>query len=832
MKNKQLWQKAGSLILSAALAVSCLSGIPAADAAAAGTAPAGWKSELYIDFGTGTTLEEGTNKDLDLAGAPLLPAQINKTAKEALIAGHGSWLYDSTNVGTIYGDTATTQKIGFDRAMPAGVTTEGGEYFRDWVFSPDGKAYTFSVDLPAGQYHIYVYTGNKTAGYNNTSLVSFSDNGHQITYDQSSIGGQQYAAPGCIYVVNVTEKSAGCGYGTLGVKIFDNTIVTSDDGYDSEKYTEANTVFYKTTLPENSKIKAFVSNGNPEAADGKIVTARLNGIEIMPVESPVYAESVVASEENTNISVETNQTIALAAKATPEGATERIEYFSSDESIAKANPKTGELTGITPGTATITATTPSLIGNTAKSAVYNVTVYEETTLTLDSSSVSLQVGGSEGTDTKTVKATFNAASLEEAQSALVTSVTSSIATISFGNVTEVTAPSEEAKGTYSQDITITATAKGSETINIARATGRTAALQISVTKPVTSIKFYDAAEKETDEYTMSMGTSLTVSAKALPEDASNTSVRYKIKEGTDFATITSTGGKVTAKKAGTAIIQATSSSNSDVVAEATLTITPGFSISYKTAAITMNIGATMKNELTIAYEEGVDTTKLNTNVSYSSSDQAVAEVGNDGTVKAKKTGTAVITATAEDGGQKATYTVTVNQPAKQPATSLTVDKKSITLNINNKKTKTAQIKATLLPAGSADSVSYTSDKPQIVKVDQSGIVTALKTGTAKITVKSTNGLSQVVTVKVTSPATKVKITGKKTIKFKKGKKNTIKLKATVTPKKSTDKVKWSTSNKKIATVSKKGVVTAKKKGKVKITAKAGKKKATIKITIK
>ena len=137
-----------------------------------------------------------------------------------------------------------------------------------------------------------------------------------------------------------------------------------------------------------------------------------------------------------------------------------------------------------------------------------------------------------------------------------------------------------------------------------------------------------------------------------------------------------------------------------------------------------------------------------------------------------------------------------------------------------------------MPAGNADSVTFTSNKPQIVKVDQNGIVTALKTGTAKITVKSTNGLSQIVTVKVTSPATKVKITGKKTIKFKKGKKNTIKLKATVTPKKSTDKVKWSTSNKKIATVSKKGVVTVKKKGKVKITAKAGKKKATIKITIK
>lgn len=45
------------------------------------------------------------------------------------------------------------------------------------------------------------------------------------------------------------------------------------------------------------------------------------------------------------------------------------------------------------------------------------------------------------------------------------------------------------------------------------------------------------------------------------------------------------------------------------------------------------------------------------------------------------------------------------------------------------------------------------------------------------------------------------------------------------------KVKWSSSNKKIATVSKKGKVTTKKTGKVTITAKVGKKKLKCKITV-
>ncbi len=818
MRNKQLLQKAGAWVLSAALAVTCFSGVPAADAAAAGSAPANWKSELYIDFGTGTNITDG--KDTDLAGNFLLPDQVSGTPSEALVAGYGTWLYDDTNVGTVYGGEATTQKIGFDRKLPAGVTSAGGEYFRDWVFSPDGKAYTFSVDLPVGQYYVYAYTGNKTGGFNNASFISFSDNNYKTLYDQSSNGGGQCQPPTCIYVVNVAEKSAGSGYGTLGMQVSDNTIAYKEDGSYDDSYTASNTVFYGTDTNTT-----FIANDNPDAVDGKIVTARLNGIEIMPVANPVYAQSVAASEADSNISLEQGQTITLAAKAMPETATERIEYASSNESIVKVNPKTGEITGIAPGSAKITATTPSLANNAQKSASYNVTVFEETTLALDADAVSLQVGGAEGTDTKTIKARFNAANLTEAQSALVTPVTSSIATVTFGSVTEVTAPADGAKGVYSQDITIKATAKGNETITFARTTGRTAEVRVSVTKPVTSIAFYDAGQNVTDKFATSVGNTLTVSAKALPEDASNTAVTYKFKESTDIATITA-NGRITAKKSGTAIILATSRSNSDVVAEATLTITPGFSISYKTAGINVNVGKTAKNQLTVIYDENVDTTLLNTKINYTSSAPQIASVGSDGTVKGQKPGTATITATAEDGGQTVSYRVTV----KQSATSVKVSKKSITLNINDKKKKTAKIVASLSPSNSTDSITYKAKNPKIAKVDKNGKVTALKTGKTTITVKATSGKSQTVTVTVTSPATKVKIKGKTKLTMEKGSKKA--LKATVTPKKSTDTVKWSTSNKKIATVSKKGVVSAKKAGKATITAKAGKKKATVKITVK
>lgn len=66
--------------------------------------------------------------------------------------------------------------------------------------------------------------------------------------------------------------------------------------------------------------------------------------------------------------------------------------------------------------------------------------------------------------------------------------------------------------------------------------------------------------------------------------------------------------------------------------------------------------------------------------------------------------------------------------------------------------------------------------------------------------------------------------------FEKGK--SFRLKVTLTPADSQDKITYKTSNKKIATVSKTGKIKAKKKGKVKITVISGKKKAVCTVKVK
>lgn len=96
-------------------------------------------------------------------------------------------------------------------------------------------------------------------------------------------------------------------------------------------------------------------------------------------------------------------------------------------------------------------------------------------------------------------------------------------------------------------------------------------------------------------------------------------------------------------------------------------------------------------------------------------------------------------------------------------------------------------------------------------------------GTVSEAKKAKKGKKVVKVVK----AKKLKMKKKKiTIRVGQKKKISVKTK----PKKAT--IKWSSSKKKIATVSKKGVVTGKKVGTAKITAKSGKKKATCKVVVK
>jgi len=131
-----------------------------------------------------------------------------------------------------------------------------------------------------------------------------------------------------------------------------------------------------------------------------------------------------------------------------------------------------------------------------------------------------------------------------------------------------------------------------------------------------------------------------------------------------------------------------------------------------------------------------------------------------------------------------------------------------------------------------DKVAYWSSSNQkVVRVDKkSGKITAKKAGRAYVTVTMKSGASDRCLIKVQNKkvtVSKLKVSPTKVF-LKKGQKLTIK--TSIIPLTATDKVSYSSSNKKVASVSAKGVITAKKRGKAKITVCAGNKKATITVT--
>ena len=158
------------------------------------------------------------------------------------------------------------------------------------------------------------------------------------------------------------------------------------------------------------------------------------------------------------------------------------------------------------------------------------------------------------------------------------------------------------------------------------------------------------------------------------------------------------------------------------------------------------------------------------------------------------------------------------------ASAAKLNKKSISLNVG----KTYTLKAT----GTKGKITWTSSKKSVATVSSKGVVKAKKKGTAVITVKY--GKNKKLTCKVTvkQPVKSIKL-NKTSATLKKG--SSLTLKAAVAPSSANNKaVTWSSSNKKVATVSSKGVVKAVGNGTATITVKAkdgSGKKATCKITV-
>lgn len=145
---------------------------------------------------------------------------------------------------------------------------------------------------------------------------------------------------------------------------------------------------------------------------------------------------------------------------------------------------------------------------------------------------------------------------------------------------------------------------------------------------------------------------------------------------------------------------------------------------------------------------------------------------------------------------------------------------SVKLNassIDVRKGTAKKLTATVGPKNASyKTVTWTSNNPSIATVDEKGTVRGKSAGKAKVTATTVNGLKATCVVNVKIPAIKIFLNHDK-LNLKQG--NSVQLKASVSPVDSTDKIKWTSDNKRVADVID-GAVIAKGAGKTKIRAKA------------
>ena len=215
-------------------------------------------------------------------------------------------------------------------------------------------------------------------------------------------------------------------------------------------------------------------------------------------------------------------------------------------------------------------------------------------------------------------------------------------------------------------------------------------------------------------------------------------------------------------------------------------------------------------------------------VEWTSSDESVATVDATGMVVAVSAGEADITASVTDSEMSAVCKVTVKVAAKD----ITVpDNLDVELNDGNETT----VEATVSPADATDvKVSYASTDEAVATVDKDGRVQVLQPGECDIVTTLTQEDKKVVEKKTHIKAyyevegiTLDKTEGILTAG------NTVALNATVLPEEIADEtiVTWTSSDEKVATVDENGKVTAIAAGEATITANAGEKSATYKLTV-
>lgn len=473
------------------------------------------------------------------------------------------------------------------------------------------------------------------------------------------------------------------------------------------------TVFQYTVSPTNANFKDVTwSSSNPKVATvdalGNIraVSEGVTAIKCTSEDNPyavatctVYVKIKVMGVEisESELSIFETKSKTLSADVLPESASnKKLEWSSSDESIATVD-KNGKVTGVKPGTVTITVKA----GNGRFSASCKVTVkrvvYSEkiklnkTSLTLDDGK-KFEMSATvypENTTTKTV--TWSSSN------------TKVLKVDSYGEVTAVN-PGTAYIYCKTKDSGVTVKCK----------------VTVKAVK-VTSISF--SSSSTTIEYSKTKTLKVTfkpsnTSDKALNWTSSNPKVVSVDKNG-----------KIKGLKAGQSAVITATTKDGKLKAKITVKVNPiGVSkITLNRTSQTLSKGKSFTLAATVKPSNATNKT-----LTWTSSNPKVATVDKNGKVTAIKNGTATITCKSANG-KKATCTITVKNIK---VSDIQLDKRSVLVDQG----ATFTIVATIVPGNATNQkINWSSSDKSVAKVSSSGKVTAVAPGVCQITATTADG---------------------------------------------------------------------------------------------
>lgn len=254
--------------------------------------------------------------------------------------------------------------------------------------------------------------------------------------------------------------------------------------------------------------------------------------------------------------------------------------------------------------------------------------------------------------------------------------------------------------------------------------------------------------------------------------------------------------KITPKQLGKVTI--TVSTKNDIEKSFQLTVVPrpvsSLSISSNCPYSVILTGSEYKATVDVLPETATDKSLV-----WTTTDDSIISVDQEGNFRAEGEGTATITATSTNN-KVASLTFTVQNEIELK--SISVPRSYMDLSLGSSTTLTC----TLSPGNATGvTLSFSSSANDIVTVDQNGKITAKAVGSADITITSNNGKSTVVNVRVPRVSATYFTIGIIKDRFKVG--DTYQLTYILKPSNTTDKITWVSSDPTKVSVDENGKIT-------------------------